>query len=115
GSAGPGNVNVTQTNSLGCDSTVALSVTIRPTPVPVITGNTTPCSNKVNAYSITASAGNTYLWTVTGGTITGTNTTSSINVLWGSAGSGNISVIQTNSFGCDSTVASSITIRPTPV
>ncbi|MBI1223592.1 MAG: hypothetical protein GC180_13400, partial [Bacteroidetes bacterium] len=113
---GTGTVSVTETSSFGCDSTVSENVTIVHTPKPVITlPNDSACENKIYTYSITSVAGETYQWTVSGGQIIGDSTTSSLNVLWGTTGTGTVSVTQTSSFGCDSTVSANVTIVPTPV
>src|SRR6185436_1751282 len=67
--SGSGTVTVTQTNTVSCDSTVIKNITINPTPAPVITGPTTVCAFKQTSYSTNTTAGNTYLWSVSGGTI----------------------------------------------
>jgi gliding motility-associated-like protein len=115
GAAGPGSVTVTQTNAAGCDSTVNKAVVIKPRPLPVITGPDSVCEYKTNSFSVTGVAGNTYSWTATGGTILGSNTTNSINVIWGTSGSGSVSVRQTNASACDSLVTKTFSIMPTPV
>src|ERR1044072_7515723 len=71
-SEGIGSISVTETNSLGCDTTVSLdNITINPRPAPVISGADTVCRNTAGfSYSTTNNAGNTYLWTISGGTIT---------------------------------------------
>src|SRR5690606_39283578 len=51
---GAGTVEVTQTSSFGCDSTVSANVTIVQTPKPVIVlPNDTTCENKIAVYSVT--------------------------------------------------------------
>ncbi|MFA6261862.1 MAG: hypothetical protein WC760_10365, partial [Bacteroidia bacterium] len=114
GANGTGNIHIKQTNAFACDSIVSAMVTINPTPVPTITGTTTVCEYKHYTYTTNASAGNTYLWNVVGGTIVGSNSTASVEVKWNANGAGSISVTQTNAFSCDSTVSTSITITPTP-
>ncbi|MDX5320004.1 MAG: hypothetical protein LPK45_02920, partial [Bacteroidota bacterium] len=112
---GTGTVQVTQTSPFGCDSTVSESVTIVQTPKPVISlPNDTACEYKIVNYSVTPVAGETYAWSVTGGQFAGDSTTASVNVLWGAAGTGTISVTQTSSFGCDSAVSATVTLIPTP-
>ncbi|MFA6515678.1 MAG: gliding motility-associated C-terminal domain-containing protein, partial [Bacteroidia bacterium] len=113
-STGAGTISVTQTNAFSCDSSVSTTITINPTPAPTITGTTTVCEYKHYTYTTNASAGNTYLWNVTGGTIVGSNAASSVEVKWNANGAGSISVRQTNAFSCDSTVSTNITITPTP-
>ncbi|HCS21931.1 MAG TPA: hypothetical protein DIW47_15475, partial [Bacteroidetes bacterium] len=92
--------------------------TIVQTPKPVISlPNDSTCENKIATYSVTPVGGETYLWSVSGGSIIGSNTASSINVLWGAPGNGIITVTQTSAFGCDSTVQDTVLIvyTPTPV
>jgi gliding motility-associated-like protein len=112
--SGSGSITLTQTNPFGCDSAVSRTITIRPTPAPVITGSATVCAFKTTTYTTNTSAGNTYQWNVAGGTILGSATDTIVSVRWNGSGSGTIILTQTNSFGCDSTVSRSITINPTP-
>jgi hypothetical protein len=115
GVAGTGTVSVRQTNTFGCDSTVVRNITINPTPVPILNGPTSVCERKTSTFTARFVAGATYVWNVTGGTITSTLNDTLINVLWGVTGTGTVIVRQTNTFGCDSTVVRNITINPTPV
>lgn len=114
GASASGTVTVTQMNSFGCDSTVTVNVTLIPPPVPVIAGNNNVCMGSSNTYSVTAAVGNTYNWSVTGGTINGSANSNSVNIIWGMGGSGTITITQTNASGCDSTVSRTITLMPQP-
>ncbi len=103
GAAGYGNVSVIETNSSGCPGVVVNKlVTINPLPsTSAIIGNASVCVNATGqSYSVTNTAGSTYVWTITGGTQASGGNTNSITVNWGAAGTGNVSVIETNSFGC---------------
>ena len=112
---GTGTVTVTKTSAFGCDSSVTESVTIVQTPKPVINlPNDSACQNKIATYSVTAVAGESYVWTVSGGQIIGDSTSNSVNVLWGAPGTGTLGVTQTSSFGCDSTVTEAITLISSP-
>lgn len=113
--AGTGTATIKQTNSLGCDSIVSVSVTIRPTPVPSINGTNTGCATVGNRFYVFSASGNTYSWTVSGGTIIGVSTDTACFITWGASGIGAVSIRQVNSFGCDSTVSKNVTINPTPV
>ena len=113
-----GQVSLTQSTVAGCDSTISHAVTVIPTPNPVIAGNDSACAHKVETYQVNSPvAGHTYLWNVTGGTILTANNGSSIQVKWGTMGSGNVTLRQTSPFGCDSIVSMSVVIlvTPTPV
>ncbi len=113
---GPHSISITETTPSGCDTTEVYPIIVLPTPAPVIVlPNDTACQNKIYTYSITPTIGHTYLWNVSGGTIIGANNTASINVLWGTPGTGTITVTQTSAFGCDSTVSESLLIVPTPM
>jgi subtilisin-like proprotein convertase family protein len=117
GAAGTGTVAVTETiTATSCTQTNSLSVTINPNPTPSITGSTAVCTTNTGyVYSVTSVAGNTYSWTVTGGTITAGAGTNSITVTWGAAGTGTVAVTQTTTAtGCATTVSSSINIQILP-
>src|SRR6185503_3685351 len=92
GAAGTGSLTVTQTSAAGCDSTISRTITINPTPAPVISGPDPVCSNKIYSYSITSIAGSTYNWSVTGGAIMGSNSSNSVSIRWGTSGSGTLTV-----------------------
>lgn len=57
------------------------------------------CSGSVENYSVTATAGSSYNWTVTGGTILSGQGSNQISVNFPSSG-GTVSVIETNIAGC---------------
>jgi gliding motility-associated-like protein len=117
-SAGNGTVTLTQANTLVCDSTVILNVIIGPQPVPVINGPQSVCTTTISQYTIANPVtGNSYNWSVTGGSISGASNNSSVNVQWSTAGNATVTVTQSNSFGCDSTVTIPVTIltMPAPV
>jgi hypothetical protein len=79
-------------------------VTIAPgPPPPVITGPTSSCGNQTATYSVPATSGVSYSWSVTNGTITGPSNTNSVSVTWNSPGAGTISVTVTNKSKCSST------------
>src|SRR5258707_11605484 len=73
GAAGAGTLTVAETiTATGCAVTTSnYNVTINANPAPVISGTTTVCSNQTGvAYSTPAVGGHTYVWTISGGTIT---------------------------------------------
>ncbi|MBX2966676.1 MAG: PKD domain-containing protein [Cyclobacteriaceae bacterium] len=118
GVAGPGTLILTETVG-GCTSvTPAYNVTINPNPTPVITGNNNVCRMETGVlYSTPNVGGNTYAWTVVGGTIDSGAGTNQISVTWTSAGTGSISVVETiTATGCN-TLASSVlvTVSPNPL
>ena len=96
---------VTPYSSFGCAGTpVDVVITINPEPVaPVITGDTILCTNQTSViYSVPATAGSSYAWTVpasVGNIVIDANSAIIITAA-ATAGSGTITVIETNSFGC---------------
>jgi|GEM_PF-1126925 len=111
--AGTGTVTVTETHTSGCDSAATISVNVGQTSVPLINGASPVCAYSTTAYSTPLTAGTTYAWSVTGGTIT-SNSGGAISVLWSTAASGSITLTAHNNSGCDSTVSRTIVINPTP-
>ncbi|GIV55552.1 MAG: hypothetical protein KatS3mg040_0320 [Candidatus Kapaibacterium sp.] len=114
-----GTIEVTETTppSQGsCSNTASLNVTINPKPAPVISGPPAPpvCVNSTQTYSTPLNTGNTYLWTVTGGTIGGVATNNTVTVTWTTVGNGTISVTETNTLGCDTTVSRTIPVNALP-
>lgn len=115
GSSGTGKVILTQTNGLGCDSVSEFSVTIRATPVPqIVNGTPAVCEYSTQTYNALVQAGDSYLWSVSGGNIIGSNTNSSVTVQWSQQGLGRVTLKEFNSVGCDSTVFVSLIKRPKP-
>ncbi len=92
GSGTTGEVKVSCVSG-GCPSSEAvLPITISAQGTPVITSPvTSTCLNTAQSYSTTAGKFN-YLWTVTGGTISGANNAATVSVTWGAAGTGTIKV-----------------------
>lgn len=134
---GVGTITLTATpNGGGASTTCTLNVTVYARPNPVIftdftsdcpekgqnESNVNPgrkdecwvvCENTTVTYWTTPVAGNTYQWTVVGGTpVTGTS--SSIVVNWGPVGSGTVILTQTSPGGCSETVEHCITIIESP-
>jgi len=116
-SAGTGTITVIDTNASGCAGPLqTFTVTINPLPVPsLIFGPDTVCENSISSYFIIPSAGSSYLWSVSGGTISGADSTTFISVIWASAGPGFISVQETNAAGCFAFQDTDIVINPQPL
>jgi fibronectin-binding autotransporter adhesin len=86
GASGTTTLSVTVTNG-GCVSTATHNVTIVANPAATITAPANVCANATgNAASVTAQAGATYAWTITGGTITSATNASSITFTAGPSG-----------------------------
>ena len=117
GTSASGTLQVTVINSLGCSFiTPSYNVFINPRPLPTITGLATVCANQTGVNYSTGASGNSFLWSVSGGSITAGAGTASITVNWNSAGMGMVSLVETNpSTGCSaSAIPASVTINPKP-
>ncbi len=113
-------VTVNYNNAAGCPglSPASFCTTVNPLPSPTFTGNANPCTALSTIYSTQTGMTN-YAWTVSsGGTITGGNGTSSITVVWNTAGAQNVYVTYTNANGCTNSIPGSyaVTVKqgPTP-
>jgi hypothetical protein len=75
-------------------------ITQRTFPVPTITGPTTPCLSSQQTYSTETGMTN-YVWNVSsGGSITGGQGSSTIQVVWSQPGAQTVNVTYTNLTGC---------------
>lgn len=91
-------------------------------PSPAITGPAMPCQSVAGtAYSTPLNAGNTYTWTVTGGTIdaNGTNTITGVDinqiaVTWTNATTGSIALTETDPLACSGNANFNVTIITKP-
>lgn len=63
-------------------------------PTPIITGNSTVCNGNIHTYSVVPVAGNTYTWTVTGGTILNGQGMPQIAVQWNNGVVGMVNIVQ---------------------
>jgi len=96
-------IKVYATNANGCKSDTAFKKINVRKPDPQILGSISVCPNsKGIEYNVTKSRGSSYQWTITGGTLVSGAGTSKILINWGNQGTGNVSVIETDRFGCPS-------------
>lgn len=106
----PGSSHCTETNY-----NITRSIVVTPT----ITGPAIACVNSDdNVYTTetysTSNTGNTFLWTVAGGSFTGQGT-NQIVVTWTTAGTGSVSVTETiGAAGCNATSTLPVTINAAP-
>ncbi|MFZ4547290.1 MAG: C25 family cysteine peptidase [Bacteroidales bacterium] len=89
-----GSVMVTEQTNHNCLATANKSVLVNPLPATVITGDATGCKGDNTSYSTPAVSGNSYVWNITGGTITSGAGTNQVQVSWNDAGANNISVTE---------------------
>jgi len=107
-------VSITDANN--CVATDQVTVTVRPLPIPNVTGQSCVCVNLQNVvYSTPNHSGSTYSWTVDGGTITSGQNTNQISVNWGSTpGSGTVTVTESiTATGCLKSNTLNVTISNT--
>ena len=82
----------------------------------IILGPTPVCENSSATYSVSASSGTSFAWTVAGGTISSGQGTNVITVNWGSAGNGTVDVTSFNVNGCPAgPITLNVTIQAIPV
>jgi len=117
-----GSVQVTETvPGSTCVTTVKDSIIIKPIPTPNITSATggvpNVCANAVHTYTTPNVVGNSWLWTVTGGSIISGGSSNTITVQWGAAGPGSVAVTETV-LGvtpvCATATSRAITVNPNP-
>ena len=116
GTAGSATISVTVTNSAGCSCSNTATVTVNDLPSCTITTPPKVCAG-VAGYKFSvpiASAGATYSWTASSGSITAGSGTREITWTAGTAGSATISVTVTNSAGCSCSNTATVTVNDLP-
>ncbi len=96
-------LSVTETiDASGCASTTELyNVAVEESPIPEISGPNSACAMEEGmVYSTTDVSGDSYEWTIIGGTITSGQGSNEITVNWDAAGNGTLELTQTNSNSC---------------
>jgi PKD repeat protein len=73
------------------------------------------CEHNYTTYCVALNAGNTYTWSVVGGTITNGQGTNCVTVLWGPMGNGTISVVETTPDSCTGTEERCVKIINSPI
>lgn len=112
--AGRGTVKVTQTRG-PCVAENELVVDVIARPAPRIAGADTVCQDAGEQYTTANVPGNRYQWIATGGVITGPADRSTVNVLWGAAGTASLQLTETaGATGCSTTVAIGVLINARP-
>lgn len=100
-------------------STDDVTISFLQAPAVTLSGDNEVCSGSAGHVYSTESGMSSYVWNVTGGTVTagGTGVDDEVTVSWGAAGTGQVSVNYTNANGCDADLPTdlSVTIKPLPV
>ena len=110
--SGSQSVSVNYADLNGCYAAVptVFPVTVDPLPVPTVSGPGTVCDGSSGNVYTTQIGMTSYIWTVTGGTITAGNGTYAIVVTWTTPGSQTVGVSYTNGNGCTSASPGSKTV-----
>jgi large repetitive protein len=107
------------TTAGGCFTIKPVVITTSPAPTPVITGPDPVClsvNGSTSTYDVINTAGHSYAWTVTGGTIASGQNTNSISVTWTTIGTGTLNVTETiTATGCAGNAVKTVTINAKPV
>ncbi len=85
---------------------------------PVIDGANGLCAGDVDAgmYNATGDASSSFSWSVSGGSIVGASTGSTVNVDWSGTSTATVSVVQTDALGCSSVPATmSVNVFQKPI
>jgi hypothetical protein len=106
-SAGTYNVTLCVNGTTNC-VTKPVTVNAAP-PAPVIIGPSSSCGAQTATYSVQATLGVSYSWSVGNGVINGPSTGNTISVTWNPSGVGTISVTATNKAGCSTSVRMEVT------
>ncbi len=108
-------VRILSTNARYVGAPNASYITVYPSPTPNISGKPIVCKKDVGIdYKTYTAQGNSYLWTVTNGTITSGQNSAQILVKWATTTSGKVKVIETNAQGCSNVSAVDIIINALP-
>ena len=91
------------------------AITVNPLPSPTITGAASACINTAGVTYTTESGNSSYLWTISGGTITAGAGTNLVTVTWNTVGSETIAVNYTNANGCTAASPTSKSVAVTPL
>lgn len=90
------------------------TITVWPRPNPTVNGQDTVCAKSVHSYTATGTAGSSYYWTVTGGSIVGPANGSSVSVNWTTPGVGMLTVTETTIHGCSNNKTFKVLVAPQP-
>ncbi|MEY4709444.1 MAG: hypothetical protein RIS28_576 [Bacteroidota bacterium] len=105
GNTAIGKITVTIKNKFGCSADIILQVNLVAAPNrPVITGKDTVCLNQTSTFT-TPKSQTSYQFTVFGGVLISSAQVGGnmeAKILWNKAGSGYVTVMATNSVGCNS-------------
>ena len=105
-------VTYTATDGAGLTDLCTFDITVELPAPPAITGPNSVCNPSTETYSVADPGSHTFLWTVTNGTIVGSDTNSSVDVLWDSAGPGTVAIDITSGSGCVLSNSMNVNVAP---
>jgi hypothetical protein len=108
-------VTYTAEDPSGNSTTCSFNVTVTPAALPLITGDTDVCTPVTVTYSTPVVAGKNYQWSVTGGTISGSNTDAYVDISWTGTTAGTVGLVVTSGTGCSVSNSISVNKQATPV
>lgn len=116
-SGSSGTVTLVQTiTATGCKDSVSQIITINGSPNADILGNNEVCQGSTEYYQTNNLVNVTNSWSVVNGAINSLATADTIEVVWGSAGTGTVILIKTDTItSCADTVVKEVIINPTPI
>ncbi len=91
-----------------------VSIAINPLPTVTISGDTVACQNQPDVIYYSGNENNTYQWQVTGGEITNGADQKEALITWTNNGTGIISLIETNEFGCSNNAELEVILHTAP-
>ncbi len=103
-------------SSTACSNSDSITITVNTRPSPAIGKIISPiCGGSSVVYGTANDAGATYQWTILNGSISGSNTKDTIQVLWNAkSATGILKVIETSNFGCKDSNTANIVLNPKP-
>ncbi|MDZ4845197.1 MAG: T9SS type A sorting domain-containing protein [Chitinophagales bacterium] len=111
-----GSYNVTVTDGNGCFATDKTDVEESLILTGSISGSADVLEYSAVPYSVNDNSGSTYQWTVSNGTIASGQGNVSVEITWGTTGTGTLEVIETNADGCDGAkVSLNVNVGPTAI
>ncbi len=114
-SPGNGIIKLVTTNLQGVKDSSTLYVSILPKNTFQIYGNVNPCQSAKTKYYIDNPQKLSLNWRAYNGTIVGTKTKDTVEVLWTYSGTGNVTVIVENSIGCNDTSVVTVAVSTMPI
>ncbi len=116
GKTGNGSLKLIQTSTGGCKDSLSQNISFKNNVLAAIAGDTSSCKNSSAVYTAKITSGVSYVWSVTGGTLTGSTSEQGVSVRWGNTSNGSIRLIQTDLTAlCSDTSVIPVTLSSSPV